>query len=347
MNVIALIPARSGSKSFPDKNIRPFLGKPLIVHSIEQALAATSIDRVIVSTDSEVYARIAKDCGAEVPFLRPAEISGDLSTDFDVFRHVLQWLADTDGCVPDICVHLRPTYPVRRIADIDTIVGILRDNPEIDSVRSITSAPETPFKMWFRGDNGLLEPVCTTPDIPQAHSSPRQALPKVFLQNAAIDAFRSRVVMESGSMVGDRVFGYVMEENLDIDDVVQFAVAEQAGKLHTDVVNIVEKTFCFDIDGVIATIVPDNDYKKSQPRSEMITQINALFDQGHRIILHTARGTKTGIDWGDVTRNQLATWGLRFHELYFGKPAADYYIDDKMFPSDKVRVFSDNHDTSE
>lgn len=346
LNVLALIPARSGSKSYPDKNIRPFLGKPLIAHSIEQALATTLIDRVIVSTDSEVYAAIAKKFGAEVPFLRPAETAGDLSTDLEVFRHALQWLADNEGYVPDICTHLRPTYPVRRVSDIDAVVKVLADNSEIDSVRSVAPAPETPFKMWYRSENGLMEPVCTASDIPEAHSAPRQGLPEVFLQNAAIDAVRSSVVTERNSMVGDRVFGYVMGDNYDIDDLAQFAAAEQAGKVLAGGNGKGWKTFCFDIDGVIATIVPGNDYSESGPRAEMIAHINALFDQGHRIILNTARGTMTGIDWSDVTKKQLEAWGLRYHELHFGKPAADYYIDDKMLPLDKVGLFTDNDDTS-
>ena len=89
------------------------------------------------------------------------------------------------------------------------------------------------------------------------------------------------------------------------------------------------KTFCIDIDGVIASIVPDNDYRKAAPLERTIASINRLFDAGHRIVLFTARGSKTGIDWRDLTRRQMRDWGVRHHELNFGKPAADYYVDDR------------------
>ncbi len=90
-----------------------------------------------------------------------------------------------------------------------------------------------------------------------------------------------------------------------------------------------EKVFCFDIDGVISTLVPNNDYSLSEPCHEMIEKINAIYDYGHEVILFTARGSKTGIDWSDLTKKQLKSWGVKYHELLFGKPSADYYIDDR------------------
>ncbi|MCW5796805.1 MAG: acylneuraminate cytidylyltransferase [Nitrospira sp.] len=337
---VALIPARSGSKSIPDKNIRSFLGKPLMVHSIEQALAAESVDRVIVSTDSEVYADIARQHGAEVPFLRPPEISGDASTDLEVFRHALDWLIEHEGSAPQICVHLRPTHPLRRIDDINEVIRLLWEDPDLDSVRSIAPAPETPFKMWFRAQDGLLTSVATLPGVPEAHSTPRQSLPPAYLQNASIDAIRSKTILEKNSMTGNRIHGYVMEGNYDIDDLAQFAMVEQEGVPEHG--TSPKQTFCFDIDGVIATLVPGNDYNKSRPRREMIGHVNALFEKGHYIVLNTARGSKTGIDWSETTRRQLAEWGLHYHELHFGKPAADYYVDDRMLPLDKIAALVDD-----
>lgn len=330
---LALIPARSGSKKVPNKNIRPFLGKPLLAHSIEQALSAESIDRVIVSTDCPNYAKIAVEFGAEVPFLRPENISDDLSTDLEVFGHALKWLTENEGYLPNLCVHLRPTFPLREVADIDAVVSILTHNSSIDSVRSVAPAQETPFKMWFQSDDGLLDSVCMSSDFPEAHSAPRQSLRKVFLQNAAIDAIRTSVLLQ-GSMTGRRVHGYVMSEDLDIDDLAQFAEAELIASMSA--VGKARKSFCFDIDGVIATIVSGNEYGKSRPYAKMINHINALYDRGHHIIINTARGSKTGIDWKKTTHRQLVDWGVRYHELHFGKPAADYYVDDRMLPLDKV-----------
>ena len=221
--VLALIPARSGSKSVPHKNIRPFAGKPMLAHSIEHAHAARCIDRVIVSTDSERYAEIAREYGAETPFLRPAELAADDSTDLVVFRHALDWLREHEHWQPDIVVHLRPTYPTRNPADIDRVVEILRADETLDSVRTVAPAPATPFKMWLRDADGLLTPVIDRGD--EAYNMPRQALPPVFLQNACIDAVRSRVILEQHSMTGRRIYGYVLDENLDIDTMEDLEVA--------------------------------------------------------------------------------------------------------------------------
>lgn len=228
IEVLALIPARGGSKTLPDKNIRIFGGKPLIAHSIMHALESQSIDRVIVSTDSEKYAEIAQEYGAEAPFIRPSQIAGDHSTDLEVFQHALDWLMQNEGYEPDICVHLRPTYPNRRVEDVDAIVATLLSNPDLDSIRSVSESPETPFKMWFRQDGGLLSPVCDLTEIPEAHSLPRQILPTAYLQNAATDAIRTKTITSLGSMTGKKVYGYVMEENHDIDNLEQFEAAENA-----------------------------------------------------------------------------------------------------------------------
>jgi CMP-N,N'-diacetyllegionaminic acid synthase len=336
-DVLAIIPARAGSKGIPNKNIRPFRGRPLLVHSIEQALAARTVDRVLVSTDSPEYAEIARRHGADVPFLRPAEIAGDLSTDLEVFEHALGWLAAHEGYRPEICVHLRPTYPTRRAEDIDRAVRMLREHPDDDSVRSVAPAPETPFKMWFLSDDGTLRPVVTDPAYPEAYNRPRQELPRTFLQNAAVDVVRARVVREQHSMTGRRILGMLMDSIHDIDDLDQFQAAEAALEA-----GITGKTFVFDIDGVLATLVPGNDYNLSGPIQEHIRIVNRLFDQANTIILCTARGSKTGIDWAQVTLAQLQSWGVKHHALQFGKPAADYYIDDRMLSlSDLNRLFPD------
>lgn len=214
-HVLALIPARSGSKSLPDKNVRELAGKPLIAHSICHALAARRVDRVIVSTDSARYAGVARRFGAEVPFLRPADLAADDSTDLVVFDHALDWLRDNEGWEPEILVHLRPTCPIRDPADIDRVVEILANDPDLDSVRSVAPAPATPWKMWTRGSDGLLAPVADLGN--EAWNRPRQSLPAAFLQNACIDAVRARVIRNQQSMTGRRIHGYVMAHHFDID----------------------------------------------------------------------------------------------------------------------------------
>ncbi|MCI0724194.1 MAG: hypothetical protein L0338_35320, partial [Acidobacteria bacterium] len=332
--VLALIPARSGSKSIPDKNVRIIGGKPLIAHSIGHALAARSVGRTIVSTDSESYAELARKFGAETPFLRPAAISEDRATDLQVFEHALEWLRKDQKYQPDVCVHLRPTHPVRDPADIDRMVELLVNNPELDAVRSIVPAPETPFKMWFRGGDGLLTPVVQT-GIDEPYNKPRQCLPQTYLQNASIDVVRTTVITERHSMTGQKIFGYLMNYCCDIDNEDQFARAQallgsQAIQNSGTPDPRCNKTFVFDIDGIVATAVPTLQYDKAGPNPEVIRVINFLYQQGHRIILFTARGSLTGQDWATLTRQQMAAWGVQYHELRFGKPAADYYLDDKL-----------------
>lgn len=332
MQVLAVIPARSGSKGIPHKNIRIVAGKPLIAHSIEQARASRTITRTIVSTDSELYAEIARKFGAEVPFIRPAEFARDDSTDLEVFQHALGWLREHEGYQPDVCVHLRPTHPVRKVQDIDAIVEILLSNPNIDSVRSVVPAEETPYKMWLRSPDGFLTPVASL-DVEEPYNLPRQLLPPAYVQNASIDAVRSDVIVKHKSMTGRRIHGYVMEAFHDIDTEEQLRSAEiaMAGDSRSRLSDDEGKrTFCFDIDGVIATIVPNNDYSCASAMDDNIALINELFDDGNKIVLFTARGSMTGLDWQETTKHQLASWGVRYHELRFGKPAADYYVDDRM-----------------
>ena len=138
--ILAVIPARSGSKSIKDKNIRLLDGKPMLAYSIEHALKSPSINRVIVSTDSQKYADIARKYGAEVPLMRPLEYATDTALDLDVFRHALSFLRESENYEPDIVVQLRPTYPIRDIQDIENMVEYLIAHPEVDSVRCIAPA---------------------------------------------------------------------------------------------------------------------------------------------------------------------------------------------------------------
>lgn len=223
--VLAIIPARSGSKSVKDKNIRMINGKPMMAYSIGHALQAECIDRVIVSTDSGKYAQIAREYGAEVPFLRPAEYATDTALDIDVFVHALRYLEGNEGYMPELVVQLRPTYPVRRISDIENMVKYMRDNPDIDSIRCIAPAKEIAYKMWFKDENNMLRPVMT--DIPECYNMPRQQLPKIYYQNACIDVVRTEVVLNQHSMSGSKIAGYEMDENFDIDTEDEFLEAEK------------------------------------------------------------------------------------------------------------------------
>lgn len=348
LHILALIPARSGSKGVPHKNIRLLQGKPLIAHSITYARASQLVTRVVVSTDSPEYAEIARQYGAETPFLRPIALAQDLSTDLDVFAHALDWLEANEGYQVDVLVHLRPTYPFRRVADMDQMIRLLLDDPTLDSVRSVAIAPETPFKMWFMDADNRLRPVVSS-QLPEAHNMPRQALPTVYLQNAAIDVVRASVIRQQHSTTGRHIRGYVMGDNFDIDTELQFAAAQavvtgatdedmavRGQKLAAQLVAGDAPIFCFDIDGVIANLVPDGRYHLATPRPTTIETIRTLYATGCRIVLFTARGSATGLDWQGVTQQQMAAWGVPYHELRFGKPAAEYYIDDRLISPEQA-----------
>jgi CMP-N,N'-diacetyllegionaminic acid synthase len=217
MNILAIIPARSGSKTIKDKNIRQINGKPMIFYSIYHAQNSKYINRIIVSTDSIKYSNIARKYGAEVPFIRPAEYAQDNSTDFEVFQHTLKWLEKNENYCCDLCVHLRPTHPIRKVTDIDKMINYMINNPEIDSMRSIVEAKETPYKMWFI-ENDLLRPVINT-EIQEAYNKPRQQLPQVYYQNASIDIIRTSTIIKKKSISGENIAGYLMEEFWDIDNI--------------------------------------------------------------------------------------------------------------------------------
>lgn len=323
MNIIAIIPARSGSKSVPHKNIRDIAGKPMMAYSIEHAKQSKYIDRVIVSTDSEEYAKIAVKYGAETPFLRPAEYATDTALDYDVFYHALTWLKETEGYEADLVVQLRPTYPIRNVEDIDHMIEKILADQQADSIRSIAPAKEIPYKMWKKGEDGTILPLIT--DIPECYNMPRQQLPKVYYQNACIDIFRPRCIFQYHSMTGKRILGYEMQKNYDIDTEEEFFKASQYLKIKNG-----GNRFVFDIDGVIAQFDATLNYQNSLPNEKMISIINQLHEWGNEIVLFTARGYVTGKDWEDVTKKQMERFGLSYDELLFGKPNADYYVDDKM-----------------
>src|SRR4030095_13588162 len=233
--VLALIPARGGSKSIPLKNLLMVAGKPLIAHRIEQALNSRKITRTIVSTDHEEIAAVAREFGAEVPFMRPTEFALDWTPDIDVCRHAVEWRRDHQGYEPELVVHLRPTGPVRRVELIDQAIEQMLAHPEADALRSVSPPVQTPYKMW-RIEDGYLRPLVTVPGVTESYCAPRQSLPDVWWQNGYVDIIRPRSILEMGLLCGHTVLPFVVDEPiLEIDYADSLPLVEEAlASLKTD-----------------------------------------------------------------------------------------------------------------
>lgn len=211
-HILALIPARGGSKGVPRKNILTVAGKPLIAYSILQALASKLVSRVVVSTDDQEIADVARTWGAEVPFIRPESCAQDDSPDIEVFTHALRWLAEHEAYAPELVVHLRPPGPVRLVEHIDEAIELLLNHPEAEAVRSVSIARQTPYKMWHMTPDGYLQPVLRIPQLPDCQSMPRQRLPLVYWQNGYVDVMRPRAILEKQSMWGDCAIPFVVDK---------------------------------------------------------------------------------------------------------------------------------------
>lgn len=225
--VLALIPARGGSKSVPRKNIVALNGKPMVAWAIETALASRLVTRVVVTTDDEQIAEISRKYGAETPFMRPVSISGDYALDVEFHQHALRWLDENEGYQPEYVVNLRPTPPARRPETIDEAIEVFSRHPEADSLRSVHLATESPYKMWVIGDDGYMKPVAYIAGVDEPYNQPRQKLPLVYWQDGYVDITRPSVVLKKNSTTGDRILPfYIREPAVDVDYIDALDAAE-------------------------------------------------------------------------------------------------------------------------
>lgn len=226
MSITAIIPARSGSKGVPGKNIKLLGGIPLFAFSIIAAKMMPSVSRVIVSTDSNEYAEIAKFYGAEVPFLRPIDISGDKSTDYDLFIHALNWFKGNENYIPEFLLHLRPTTPLRDPQIMEQAVKLLLENNEIaTSLRSGHNAPESPYKWFLKDENNFFKGL--RDDLtPEKVNLPRQSFPSVYVPDGYIDVLKSSVILNSGTLHGDKMLVFESPYCVEVDTKDDFEYLE-------------------------------------------------------------------------------------------------------------------------
>ena len=235
LNIVALIPARSGSKGIINKNIKIYKGIPLLAHSIKIALESKYISEVYVSSDSEDYNNIAIQYGAKITPLRPKEISDDLSPDINTFIHFLNmYKNDINNInnikIPDIIIHLRPTYPNRSLKLLNnTIEYFLNNYDNYDSLRTVVLIKKTPYKMYYiNSNNNLIPYIKEHNSFIEPFNQARQNFPETYLHNGCIDIVKSNIIINNNLLSGEKILPYIMNENEldDIDNLSDFTISE-------------------------------------------------------------------------------------------------------------------------
>ena len=218
--IIALIPARSGSKGVPNKNLIKIGGHSLLDWSITACKKSCLIQRTIVSTDSTEYSNHALKIGAEVPFLRPREISEDNSTDIQFINHALDWLA-ANGGEPTIIVHIRPTTPFRDPSIIDEAIQKIMNinDPNVTSLRSVHKMSETAYKCFELNKNNFLKPAGfnNIQDIDLINDS-RQSFPDTFVANGYVDILLTDHIRKTNKIHGNGVMPFLTSEAIEVDE---------------------------------------------------------------------------------------------------------------------------------
>jgi CMP-N,N'-diacetyllegionaminic acid synthase len=226
-SAVALIPARQGSKRVPGKNVRVLGGHPVLAYTIAPAIESGLFDAVIVSTDSEETADIARHYGAEVPFLRPAELAGDKSPDIEWLEYTLARLRE-EGRTWDCFSLLRPTSPFRTAETLRRAWERFVSQTGVDSLRAVERCTQHPGKMWVVNDDRMT-PLLQTPEgVTPWHSTPYQALPPVYVQNASLEIAWTRLIFHGRTIAGDVLVPFITEgfEGFDINDPHDWIVAE-------------------------------------------------------------------------------------------------------------------------
>jgi len=220
-NIIAIIPARSGSKSVKDKNIAQLGGHPLIAYSIAVAKLSGLVERVVVSTDSQEYAEIATRYGAEIPFIRPQEYSTDTSTDRDFLVHAMQWFKQNEGECPEYWVHLRPTTPLREPAIVDAAIQQIMNDQNATSLRSGFKAPESPLKWFTKDERGYFQGLIKDSD--ESYNLPKEAFDTVYVPDGYVDVVMESYVISGNQIHGDKMIGFESPVTTEVDSIEELA----------------------------------------------------------------------------------------------------------------------------
>jgi CMP-N,N'-diacetyllegionaminic acid synthase len=229
LKVLAVIGARAGSKGLPGKNIKILNDKPLLAWPIQIAKSSKYINRILFSSDSEEYAKIAREYGAETPFLRPSELSLDSSIVIEYIKHALEWLEKNESYVPDVVVYLCPTTPLVHHTDIDKAIELLLDDEESHSAVLVSKAKNNPHKMVKISPNLKHAVSYITEKGEHVAPSNRQSYEPAYNRESLPVISRRNTIVHSGSQSGEKVLFHVIPEEraYDIDTELDFFIVEK------------------------------------------------------------------------------------------------------------------------
>jgi CMP-N,N'-diacetyllegionaminic acid synthase len=233
--VFAIIPARSGSKGVKDKNIKSLCGHSLLEWSINAAMRSSLIDRVFISTDCPKYAKLGREYGAEVPFLRPDNISGDTASDFDFVIHAIKEFQKI-GLDPEYLVHIRPTTPIRDPDVIDAAVSLFRANEAFNSLRSVHKMSESSYKTLEIND-GILTPLSLFGNSEIDTNAPRQSFPDTYQANGYVDILSTKFIIENNKIHGAKTLPFMTSPAYEVDTIEDFDYLEYLASTSQSIIN--------------------------------------------------------------------------------------------------------------
>ena len=332
--VLGFIPCRSGSKRIIDKNLSIFNSKILIQNTYDLAESSNSIDNIVISTDSFKYLEKIEKKQKYIDIgLRSKSLALDHSTDLDVIKEVICKLNNM-GIEFEYIVHLRPTYPSLSKELIDDAFQYFESNKTATSLKSVEKLDLLYQKCLIEDDSDPNKLIGLDKDTSNENSSlPSQLCKNIYAQTAAIDIYKTEFIFKN-QLWGDYCLKYELGmEAADIDEYYDFPSAYSA----FDQLNLIKSAIkenkrieiCFDIDGVLFSRTFDGNYENATPNKGIISFVKTLKEKGFVIILHTARGTKTGIDWKEITKKPLLDHNIPYDKLVFNKPGSDFYVDDR------------------
>lgn len=339
--VIGFIPCRAGSKRIIDKNLSLFNSKTLIQNSYDRAELVNCIDHIVVSTDSAEYINsLSKGKKFLDIGLRSKKNSMDESTDLDVLNEVIEKLKGIN-LEFEYIIHLRPTYPALLTENIDDAFNYFRKEAKATSLKSVEKLDLYYQKCLIEDNQDSNRLIGLDGDVKNyASSLPSQKCQNIYAQTAAIDIYKKDII-QSGELWGNYCLKYEFGNvSADIDNYFDYPSAYSALdqlEVKNKIQNGLEVEICCDIDGVLFSRTSNNQYDYAVPNIGIINLLVLLKNKGCKLVLHTARGSKTGKDWEEVTKKQLEKYKIPFDELKFGKPGSDFYIDDKSINIQKLK----------